>query len=235
MMTIATNDDAASEGTPSVDPKPGESGFHGVRTTRERLLETAYDAFAADGFDGASVRQICGSAGVSVAVLNYHFRSKDHLWVAACERASAFFAAVVADNECPSAGETLRRSVEALMAALGQDPRPMRIVRWALVQRGTPRPRDTAAAFRPLVDRVGQLADGLRAETAPRPRPASPAASPPDAEIQLWLLFTQLEQTFGAPDAVRSYFGADLSSEGLRREIGSAILDQIRRWTPGPP
>jgi AcrR family transcriptional regulator len=47
--------------------------------TRARLLEAARDVFAQEGFQGATVREICRRAEANVAAVSYHFGSKDGL------------------------------------------------------------------------------------------------------------------------------------------------------------
>lgn len=54
-------------------------------STRERILETAREAFIESGFDGATVRSICGKAGANVAAVNYHFGDKSGLYLAVLE------------------------------------------------------------------------------------------------------------------------------------------------------
>ena len=52
---------------------------------RERLLEAAVDAFAAFGFEGASLRMIAQKAGVAFQLITYYFGSKEDLWIAAVD------------------------------------------------------------------------------------------------------------------------------------------------------
>ncbi|TAN83650.1 MAG: DUF1956 domain-containing protein [Gallionella sp.] len=47
--------------------------------TRARLLDAAREAFSQNGFQGATVREICRRAEANVAAVNYHFGSKDGL------------------------------------------------------------------------------------------------------------------------------------------------------------
>ena len=49
------------------------------RPTRERILDSAEKLFARRGFHGVSVRDITQDAGVDVALVNYHFGSKQAL------------------------------------------------------------------------------------------------------------------------------------------------------------
>jgi AcrR family transcriptional regulator len=51
------------------------------RQTRERLLDAASTLFAATGFHGATVRDIARAAGANVAAANYHFGSKEALYL----------------------------------------------------------------------------------------------------------------------------------------------------------
>ena len=45
--------------------------------TRARILDAAERLFMAHGYDGTSMRQITGEAGVNLAAVNYHFGSKE--------------------------------------------------------------------------------------------------------------------------------------------------------------
>ncbi|MDR2837515.1 MAG: TetR family transcriptional regulator [Azonexus sp.] len=47
--------------------------------TRDRILDAAERLFMENGYDGASMRQITGEAGVNLAAVNYHFGSKEAL------------------------------------------------------------------------------------------------------------------------------------------------------------
>jgi len=54
--------------------------------TRERIVTAAVEAFAEQGFRGASTRGIAERAGTNQGLITYHFRSKDELWRAAADR-----------------------------------------------------------------------------------------------------------------------------------------------------
>jgi AcrR family transcriptional regulator len=49
---------------------------------KRRLLEAAKRLFAQEGFEAASVRQICVEAGANVALVSYHFGGKEQLFKA---------------------------------------------------------------------------------------------------------------------------------------------------------
>jgi AcrR family transcriptional regulator len=52
-----------------------------VRATRERLLEAAACVFAERGFRGATLREIARRADANLAAANYHFGSKQRLYL----------------------------------------------------------------------------------------------------------------------------------------------------------
>jgi len=56
------------------------------RTTKDKLMDAAEKLFARSGFHGASVRDITAAAGVDLALVNYHFGSKEKLLAAVLER-----------------------------------------------------------------------------------------------------------------------------------------------------
>jgi AcrR family transcriptional regulator len=55
--------------------------------TRRRLLAAAAEVFAAKGFREATHAEICRKAGANTAAINYHFGSKEELYVAAWKHA----------------------------------------------------------------------------------------------------------------------------------------------------
>jgi AcrR family transcriptional regulator len=51
--------------------------------TRSRLLDAAGRCFAEKGFRNTKTAEICAAAKANIAAVNYHFRSKEELYVAA--------------------------------------------------------------------------------------------------------------------------------------------------------
>lgn len=50
--------------------------------TKARLIDAAGEVFARQGYQSATVRDICSRAGTHVGAVNYHFRDKDGLYAA---------------------------------------------------------------------------------------------------------------------------------------------------------
>lgn len=55
---------------------------HSMNPTQIKLIEAAEREFAERGFHGASIREITARAGANVAAVNYHFSSKEGLFIA---------------------------------------------------------------------------------------------------------------------------------------------------------
>lgn len=50
--------------------------------SKENLLKAASEVFAENGYRNSTVAQICRKAGSNIAAVNYHFSSKDELYIA---------------------------------------------------------------------------------------------------------------------------------------------------------
>ena len=57
-----------------------------VPNTRQKILDAAEKLFARHGFESTSLRSIIAGAGVNLAAIHYHFRSKEGLIRAVIER-----------------------------------------------------------------------------------------------------------------------------------------------------
>lgn len=68
--------------------KPGRPKAEPDRDKRQDLLTAALHAFGSRGFDGVSLGQIAGDAGVDIALTRYYFGSKDALWRAVIDHLS---------------------------------------------------------------------------------------------------------------------------------------------------
>jgi AcrR family transcriptional regulator len=51
-----------------------------MRNAKEAIKNAGMQLFAAKGYAGCSIREICACAGVTKPVLYYHYRSKEHLY-----------------------------------------------------------------------------------------------------------------------------------------------------------
>lgn len=101
---------------------PVERPHHETIETRARILEAAERLFAERGFDAASVRDITGEAGCNVAAVNYHFGSKENLYLETFRRLlgelrDRRIERVRADMEANGGEPSLERLLESMAAA----------------------------------------------------------------------------------------------------------------------
>lgn len=61
-------------------PAAQSSAAHVGQSTPDRILDAAEELFGTGTFDGVSTRDISGRAGVNLALLSYHFGSKEALF-----------------------------------------------------------------------------------------------------------------------------------------------------------
>ena len=50
-------------------------------STKDRLLEVAIRMFASSGYEKTTIADICSEAEANIAAVNYHFGSKEHLYI----------------------------------------------------------------------------------------------------------------------------------------------------------
>ena len=128
--------------------------------TRSRLLNAAREAFSQQGFQGATVREICRRAETNVAAVNYHFGSKDGLLAEALNFAQlkALQIANVKADECPEA--RLRLFIRDFMRMLLDETTPSSQCRMMARELADPTPaldKIVREAIAPLHEFLGKL------------------------------------------------------------------------------
>jgi AcrR family transcriptional regulator len=142
--------------------------FELPETTRTRIIRSARQCFAAQGFAGTSTRQIADLAKVAQSLLLYHFKSKDGLWREVM--ADSFKHALRLLNDAAlaepskSATDQLLAGVRALVDVCASDPDFHRLL---IFESREPNQRfvwlmDTY--FRQMVDRGAHFIKAAQAE-----------------------------------------------------------------------
>jgi AcrR family transcriptional regulator len=109
--------------------------------TRTAILDAALAAFADRGFDGASIREITGAAGVGHNLVRHYFGSKEDLWRATVHHAldpgAARLSEVLSARDGRS-GQTVSAGVDVVMSVIEENPAAVRLL-VAEALRGGPR------------------------------------------------------------------------------------------------
>jgi AcrR family transcriptional regulator len=113
--------------------EPEAQRIRDAERTREAILVAAEDRFAQLGFDGASLQQIAGAAGVARSTPAYFFGSKEALYDAVLERAvtrgqEAMARAYAKGDEALSAEDAVESYVGAFLDFLGHDQNFLRLI-----------------------------------------------------------------------------------------------------------
>jgi AcrR family transcriptional regulator len=109
--------------------------------TKDALLSAAIEVFADKGFDAATVRDICGRANANVAAINYHFGSKDALYVAVLEEVFPKEDRPIPVNAPPLSPERrLRNYLRDLAGEIYERGNGMVVQRWAIFLREMAKP-----------------------------------------------------------------------------------------------
>ena len=135
--------------------------------TRQRLLESACEIFAEQGYQAATVAEICERAEANIAAVNYHFGSKEALYdeVLAYSRR-------VADTEVPldgglpanaSSEQRLHAFIHAMLVRTLSEGRVAWFQRMVAHERMKPE-SGMARKFRPYIQRNRAVLDAIIGE-----------------------------------------------------------------------
>ena len=91
-----------------------------MRDTKERILSTALELFAAEGYEAVSVREIAGALGVTKGALYRHYASKRAIFESILARMEARDAEQARAFALPEAGEDCRAVDAAQIAAFSK-------------------------------------------------------------------------------------------------------------------
>lgn len=172
--------------------------------TRTAILDAALAAFAQRGYDGASIRDITGAAGVGHNLARHYFGSKHELWRAALHHglddAAARLQAIL---EAGTAGEAerspLQESIESLIDVVAVNPDAVRVLVAEALVGG---------------ERFDEIFDGILAPLgASLVRYLRTAETAVDVDARMLGLFA-----FGA-------VFASMTAEGFRSRLGVALDD----------
>ena len=99
------------------------------RGTPARILDAAEDVFAAEGYAGASMRDIARRADVPFGALHYHWGSKKQLWEAVFTRLGDRTRDTIMRNLKPgnTAGELIDNLVDSFVDLLISKPNTVRL------------------------------------------------------------------------------------------------------------
>lgn len=101
-----------------------EKPRHSSAATLERILSTARDAFAQQGFDGARLDSIAKAAGVTKQLVYHYFKTKEELYGVVLDRVSDEVLAMLDDPDYDRLAppDAVRCLIERIMQAYAERP-----------------------------------------------------------------------------------------------------------------
>ncbi len=124
-----------------------------MKSTRDRILDTAERLFAEKGFDGVSVREITSRAGCNVASVSYYFGSKKELYLTVfrerlarrAKKVQASFWRELQDTVEPSSEHIIRALARAFLKSPFSEQE--RVLHHKLIAREVSRPTEAFEIF----------------------------------------------------------------------------------------
>lgn len=140
--------------------------------TKDTLLAAAIQVFADKGFDAATVRDICGRAKANVAAVNYHFGTKDGLYVAVLKEVFPKDEYNYSTDKSEPAGNRLRAFLRTLASEIYERGNGMIAQRWAIFLREMAKPSANLdfivrRQVQPRADELRDIVNGILGPNTP--------------------------------------------------------------------
>jgi len=203
-------------------------------TLRERLLVAATEAFAEQGFGGATMTAVGERAGVTKGGVYFHFRSKEQLFFAALDHwRHRLRGAVPGPDDALDGAADLRRAVAAYLGFHFAEPAAGRLLRVLAVEL---RDRFTAALRGDARQEHAWLRARLRDSFARGHRDGSLFAGDPvfAALLVAGAVHGVLEQWLAAPQDVEPFCDPDALAEALVRPFATGAAGPAERAPRAP-
>lgn len=201
---------------------------------RSRLIEAGLDVFGAQGYAGASTRQLAQQAGVNLAAIPYHFGGKEGLYRAVIQHIADHLQQRVMPSLAGVRQQLAEGTLDGAQAAAAFEQMLTTMVNFII---GTPEARrfariivreqmDPSAAFDIVFDQVWRpalaLAAGLLARVKGEATPSRTTA------LQVYALMGQVLAFRASRENIVRFLGLEGYSADETAEIRAVILQQTR-------
>ena len=149
-----------------------------ARATRERILRSARDLYARNGFARVSMREVAVAAGVTKPALYYHFQDKESLFEECLVEYNAELSGTVIEAARSDGDMTVRVRAVAEALLTGSPFHPVRVHEELAEHVSGPLRERLRSTFRTVVvEPVTELFEGLQDSGELRPGVSPPAAA----------------------------------------------------------
>ncbi|WP_433566154.1 TetR/AcrR family transcriptional regulator [Nocardia sp. CA-151230] len=184
-------------------------------TAKARIRNAAMDLFAQQGADRVSLRAVAAEAGVTLGLVQHHFKTKAGLREAVDQLVVDYFAAAVASVPATgTAGEVAAARDEAVRKMLHDNPAVVNYVRRALLE--------PAEARLSLLDALITL---TRNEVTGLREAGLASTARPEANQIVWILVRQLGELLLSPMVDVIWERTDPSAEAVKPSLSISLKD----------
>lgn len=207
-----------------------EKPRHSSSATLERILTTARDAFAQQGFDGARLDSIAKAAGVTKQLVYHYFKTKEELYGVVLDRVSDEVLAMLDDPDYDRLAppDAVRCLIERIMQAYAERPYIIGMTLDQDLHKGehiSRRSKYMPSVRKFIAERVAPMLERGVAEGAFRP-----GLNP---SLFYWSIFSLASAVFTQRWAMSKSSGIDFESEeGIRLwrdHVVAIVLQAIAR------
>lgn len=191
--------------------------------TRERLLVSALQSFASQGYDGVSVREIERACGVNRGLIAYHFGSKEDLWRACVDLLMAkFHDEMVRYRPVLSVVSPSERARVFLKIYVGFASKHPEFWRLLMVHGNDPvRMKDVATVLRKSIEFFGEVTG------------TSDVATPEDHAMACFLFMGAASSIFAAPALCQLLYDVDPRDADFIERY-TEVVASFGFFDPGP-
>ncbi|NNF69317.1 MAG: TetR/AcrR family transcriptional regulator [Acidimicrobiia bacterium] len=181
---------------------------------RSDLLEAAITAFADGGYDGLSMRAVARSLGVTLGTIQHHFGTKAELYRAAVDHTLAD----AARQRALQPRRDLKQRIQNLLDVSSARPGVLA----AFLGDRAPGHEERLAYFAQRFNELFPEAAETLAELQ-----AGEVGRRIDPRALMVLLTIGISSIAGAPEAMRTIYGIDLTDADERNQLADALTDII--------
>ena len=98
--------------------KPARKTRDDGKETQAAIIETAGKLIASQGYDKTTSKQICQELGINLAAVNYHFDSRENLYLEVLRQVYTYLLSVTELNELDEKNLTAEQKIEKLLNLL---------------------------------------------------------------------------------------------------------------------
>lgn len=191
-------------------------------STKAKILSAAEYLFAKQGYKETTTRAIAERAGVNMAMLHYHWGTKEELWNAVyydvITQASLRLQELVKSADTSKPRETVRMFITGLFDMLADNPNIPLLMQQ--LRYGKPWVEEYGGA--PLFDFLAEYVKGSDKFDF----------DPVDPRLALWLIRGAMEFFFIRPELLQFFFKEEpeAMSEEFREKVIEAVVVMVERF-----